>query len=72
MDGPDFAAGDVNHLTNWFGESVEVDVYFLESADVVRDMEAAGFTIMSTLVRQPLHAAEYPSRRCYIIAQRSQ
>lgn len=70
IDGPDFAAGEVNHLTNWFGEPVELDAYFLEPVDVTRDMEAAGFTIMSTLVRQPWPEAEYPSRRCYLIAQR--
>jgi len=70
IDGPDFTAGEVNHLTNWFGEPVELDAYFLEPADVTRDMEAAGLTIMSTLVRQPWPEAEYPSRRCYVIAQR--
>jgi SAM-dependent methyltransferase len=70
IDSPDFAAGDVNHLTDWFGESVSLDAFFLEPADVVRDMEAAGFTIMSTLVRQPWPDVEYPSRRSYILAQR--
>jgi SAM-dependent methyltransferase len=70
IDSPDFATGEVNHLTNWFGESVDVDGFFLEPADVVRDIETAGFTIMSTLVRQPWPEAEYPSRRSYILAQR--
>jgi SAM-dependent methyltransferase len=70
IDSPDFAAGDVNHLTDWFGEPVSLDAFFLEPADVIRDMEAAGFTIMSTLVRQPWPDVEYPSRRSYILAQR--
>jgi SAM-dependent methyltransferase len=70
IDSPDFAAGEVNHLTTWFGEPVDLDGFFLEPADVVRDMEAAGFTIMSTLVRRPWPDAEYPSRRSYLLAQR--
>ena len=70
IDSPDFAAGEVNHLTNWLGESVDLDGFFLEPADVVRDLEAAGFTIMSNVIRQPWHEAEYPSRRSYLIAQR--
>jgi SAM-dependent methyltransferase len=70
IDSPDFAAGDVNRLTHWFGEAVSLDAFFLEPAEVVRDLEAAGFTIMSTLVRQPWPDVEYPSRRCYLIAQR--
>jgi SAM-dependent methyltransferase len=69
VDSPDFAAGDVNHLTDWFGESVSVDAFFLEPADVVGDLEAAGFTIMSTTIRQPWPDVEYPSRRCYLLAQ---
>lgn len=70
IDSPDFAAGDVNHLTDWFGESVSVDAFFLDPADVVHDLEAAGFTVMSNLVRQPWLEVEYPSRRCYLLAQR--
>lgn len=71
IDSPDFAAGDASHLTDWFGERVSLDAFFLEPADVVRDIEAAGFTIMSTLVRQPWPDVEYPSRRSYLLAQRS-
>jgi SAM-dependent methyltransferase len=70
IDSPDFAAGEVNHLTAWFGEAVELDGYFLEPADVAADVEAAGFTITATLVRSPYPGIEYPSRRCYLLAQR--
>jgi SAM-dependent methyltransferase len=70
IDSPDFAAGEVNHLTTWFGEDVELDGYFLEPADVVRHVEAAGFTVTATLVRSPCPGIEYPSRRCYLLAQR--
>lgn len=63
-------AGEVNHLTTWFGEDVELDGYFLEPADVVRHVEAAGFTVTATLIRSPCPGIEYPSRRCYLLAQR--
>jgi ubiquinone/menaquinone biosynthesis C-methylase UbiE len=70
VDSAEFAIGDVNHLTTWFGESVEIDGYFLDPVDVAADVEAAGFTIMSTLIRQPLPGVEYRSRRCYLLARR--
>jgi SAM-dependent methyltransferase len=69
-DSPDFAAGEVNHLPAWFGEDVELDGYFLEPADVTADVEAAGFTVTATVVRSPCPGIEYPSRRCYLLAQR--
>jgi SAM-dependent methyltransferase len=70
VDSPDFAAGQVNHLTTWFGEAVELDGYFLEPGDVAADVQAAGFTVTATTIRSPLPAVEYPSRRCYLLAQR--
>jgi SAM-dependent methyltransferase len=70
IDSPDFAAGEVNHLRSWFGEPVELDGFFLEPAEVAGDVEAAGFRVMSTLVRLPWPEVEYPSRRCYVLAQR--
>jgi SAM-dependent methyltransferase len=69
VDGPDTAAGTAVHLTEWFGESVDIDTYFLDPADVVADLTAAGFRITSTMLRAPV-PTEYPSNRCYIFAQR--
>lgn len=69
VDSPDFAMGDVNHLTTWFGESVDVDGFFLDPADVVLDLQAAGFTVAARLERQAWQEIEYPSRRCYLLAQ---
>jgi ubiquinone/menaquinone biosynthesis C-methylase UbiE len=71
IDSPDFAAGEVNHLTNWFGQTVDLDGYFLEPADVVQDIEAAGFVVTSTLIRHANPDVEYPSRRSYVLAQRA-
>jgi SAM-dependent methyltransferase len=70
VDSPDYATGEVNHLTSWFGESVDLEAFFLEPDDVARDIEAAGFAVMSTVIRRPWPDVEYPSRRCYLLAQR--
>ena len=70
VDSEEFAAGDVNHLTTWFGERVELDGYFLDPSDVVAQLEAAGFAVMAKVERQPAPEVEYPSRRCYLLAQR--
>lgn len=70
IDSPEFAAGDVNHITNWFGESVDLDGFFLEPAQVVPEIETAGFAVTATMIRGPQPGIEYPSRRCYVLAQR--
>jgi SAM-dependent methyltransferase len=64
------APGQVHHLTEWFGEAVDLDVHYLEPAAVTRDAEDAGFTVMSTVLREPWPDVEYPSRRCYLLARR--
>lgn len=71
VDSPEFAPGDVNHISTWFGEPVDLDGFFLEPGEVAGELEAAGFSVMSTTVRRPWPSGEYPSRRCYLLAQRS-
>jgi SAM-dependent methyltransferase len=70
IDSPDFAAGEVNHVTTWFDQAVKLDGHFLEPADVAHDVQAAGFTVTATIIRSPQPDIEYPSRRCYLLAQR--
>jgi ubiquinone/menaquinone biosynthesis C-methylase UbiE len=70
VDSPEFAVGDINHLTEWFGHRVELDGDFLSPNGVADALNEAGFTIMAKIERQPISAAEYPSRRCYILAKR--
>jgi ubiquinone/menaquinone biosynthesis C-methylase UbiE len=72
IDSAEVASGSSHHLTSWFGESVDVDAYFLEPDVVADELAAAGFTIDARLVRRPVPAGEYPSRRCYLIAQLEQ
>jgi len=71
VDIPEFAAGQVSRLTTWFGERVEIDGYFLDPSDVLGPLQAAGFALVASLERQPTPGAEYPSRRCYLLCQRS-
>ncbi len=70
IDSPEFATGEVNHITTWFGEQVELDGFFLDPDGVAGDLAVAGFTVMSTTIRRPWPTGEYPSRRCYLVAQR--
>lgn len=70
VDSDEFATGDVNHLTSWFGQPVQLDGYFLDPVEVVAQLESANFAIMSRVDRQPSPEVEYPSRRCYLLAQR--
>jgi SAM-dependent methyltransferase len=70
VDSPAFAAGDVSHLTEWFGAPVDIDVSFLDPPEVTRDLETAGFTVIATLIRLPEPGVEHPSRRCYLVARR--
>jgi SAM-dependent methyltransferase len=71
VDSAEFAAGDINHLTSWFGEEVDIDGYYLEPSTVVRDLEAADLVVTSTTIREAIPGAEYPSRRCYLLARRT-
>ncbi len=71
IDSAEFATGEVNHVTEWFGEEVRLAGYFLDPDEVGTAVEAAGFLIMSTLNRRPWPGGEYPSRRCYLLARRT-
>jgi SAM-dependent methyltransferase len=70
VDSPEFRAGAVNHLTSWFGKSIELDGYFLDPDAVAAEIMAAGFTVQARLERLAATDVEYPSRRCYFLAQR--
>ena len=69
VDSPEFRPGAVNHLTSWFGKSVELDGYFLDPDAVAAEITSAGYTVKARLQRQPVVGVEYPSQRCYFLAQ---
>jgi hypothetical protein len=56
--------------SSWFGQAVELDGYFLEPGDAIADLQTAGFAVTATTIRSPRPDVEYPSRRCYLLAQR--
>ncbi|UQU67994.1 methyltransferase domain-containing protein [Couchioplanes caeruleus] len=71
VESPEVAAGEVTHLSTWFGAAVDVDVRFLDPEVVSGDLVAAGFRVDATLLREPVPGAEFPSRRAYLVARRS-
>lgn len=52
------------------GKPVDLDGYFLDPDSVAAELDAAGLATRAKLERQPYPGAEYPSRRCYLLAQR--
>lgn len=70
IDSPEFTSGQITHLTSWFGKPVTLDGYFLDPAEVKADLQNQGFDIAAQLERRPYPKIEYPSRRCYLLAQR--
>ncbi|MEU4221011.1 hypothetical protein [Actinoplanes sp. NPDC026623] len=44
------------------------DVHFLDPVVVGGDLAAAGLSVRSTLIREPIAGAEFPSRRAYLMA----
>ena len=70
VDSAELPAGSVNHLTEWSAEPVPIDGYFLRPEDVTAGLERAGLVIKAQTPRQPEPAHEYPSRRCYLFAER--
>jgi SAM-dependent methyltransferase len=69
VDGPGFAPGAVNQVRTFLGHPVEMDGYFLEPADVIADLIASGFRVQARMDREPIPAIEFPSRRCYLVAE---
>jgi len=72
VDSPEFAAGEINHLTEWFGRNVQLDGYFLSPDAVTAELADAGFASEAKTERRSIPAVEYPSRRCYLLAQRAE
>jgi ubiquinone/menaquinone biosynthesis C-methylase UbiE len=71
IDSPEFATGQVNHISDWFGQRVRLDGYFLDPDEITSEVTAAGFTVIAKMERLPSANVEYPSRRCYLLFQRN-
>lgn len=71
IDSPEFATGQVNHISDWFGQHVRLDGYFLDPDEITSQVTAAGFALSAMMERLPSPDVEYPSRRSYLLFQRN-
>jgi SAM-dependent methyltransferase len=66
-----FHAGrEHKHVDELWGCRTALDFVYHPPDQVAAQLDAAGFTITARLEREPYPDAEYPSRRCYLFAQR--
>jgi SAM-dependent methyltransferase len=64
-----FHVGDqVVHSDELFGVPVSLDFRFHLPEQVRRALREAGFRILEEVEREPYAGAEFPSRRCYLLA----
>src|SRR5262249_19340231 len=52
-----------------FGAPVSLDFRFHHPATVIEALRVARFTVTEHIEREPYEGAEYPSRRCYVLAR---
>jgi SAM-dependent methyltransferase len=65
-----FHVGDqIVHVEDLFGAPVFLDFRFHVPATVVEALRSAGLAVIEHVEREPYEGAEYPSRRCYLLAR---
>jgi SAM-dependent methyltransferase len=65
-----FHAGDqVVHVEDLFGARVSLNFRFHVPRDVVEALRSAHLEVIEHVEREPYEGAEYPSRRCYLLAR---
>jgi SAM-dependent methyltransferase len=57
------------HVDELFGAPVSLDFQFHVPADVVKELRSAHLNVIEHVEREPYEGAEYPSRRCYLLAR---
>jgi SAM-dependent methyltransferase len=66
-----FHIGDeVKHLDEWWEKPVNLDFAFFQPEEMEKWLEAAGFEIIETLVREPNPEVEVATRRAYVFARK--
>lgn len=60
---------EVSHVDDLWGCTVSLDFRFHLPASVIRTLNAAEFSAAEMTEREPYEGAEFPSRRCYLLAQ---
>lgn len=71
IDDSEHESGQVEHLTRWWNEAVDLDFHYLDPDVIAEELERNGFTVMAITRRRPWPAGEHPSRRCHLLAQRT-
>ena len=65
-----FHIGDqVVHVEDLYGAPVSLDFRFHVPDEVIEALRRAHFHVMERVEREPYEGAEYPSRRCYLLAR---
>jgi SAM-dependent methyltransferase len=59
----------VVHVDDLFGAAVSLDFRFHLPGTVIEALRWARFEVMEHIEREPYEGAEYPSRRCYLLAR---
>lgn len=66
-----FHVGDqVVHVEDLFGARVSLDFRFHVPQNVIAALRRSLLDVLEHVEREPYREAEYPSRRCYLLAQR--
>ncbi|HEX5716123.1 MAG TPA: class I SAM-dependent methyltransferase [Thermoanaerobaculia bacterium] len=67
-----FHVGDhVVHVDDLYGAPVSLDFQFHVPDDVIEALHRARFRVTEEVEREPYEGAEYPTRRCYLLARAS-
>ncbi len=61
---------EIRHLTDWFGQAVNLDFHFYEFADLTAAFEATGFVVEARLERRAYAPVETPTRRGYLLMRK--
>jgi SAM-dependent methyltransferase len=65
-----FHIGDeVVHVDDLFGAPVSLDFRFHVPSVVIEELRRAQLAVIEHVEREPYEGAEYPSRRCYLLAR---
>ncbi|MBL8816303.1 MAG: class I SAM-dependent methyltransferase [Planctomyces sp.] len=65
-----FHAGDyIVHRDDLFGSPVSLDFHAHLPERVIEALQTVGFKVIEEIRREPYEGAEYPSRRCYLVAR---
>ena len=62
------AGSQVVHVDDLFGAAVSLDFRFHVPTEVIAALQSAHLKVIEHTEREPYEGAEYPSRRCYLLA----